>query len=85
MSHESHDLRMYTTRWCADCRRAKHFLSLRDVQFEEINIEEVPEAEAFVRRANHGKAKVPTFEVNGRTFHCSPYDPDKLARELNLS
>jgi len=77
-------IRIYTTRWCPDCRRAKYFLSLRNVHYEEINIEEAPAAEAFVRRANHGKAKVPTFEVNGRTFHCSPYDPDKLARELNL-
>ncbi|MGO9270893.1 MAG: glutaredoxin family protein [Terriglobia bacterium] len=78
------NIRIYSTRWCPDCRRAKYFLSLRHVQFEEINIEEVPEAEAFVRRANHGRAKVPTFEIDGRTFHCSPYDPDKLARELNL-
>jgi len=77
-------IRMYTTRWCPDCRRAKDFLSQRNVAFEEINIEQDPEAERFVLRVNHGKARVPTFEVNGRTFHCSPYDPDKLARELGL-
>jgi hypothetical protein len=44
----------------------------------------MPDAADFVLRANNGKRRVPTFEVDGRTFHCSPYDPDKLSRELGL-
>ncbi|MGH9452806.1 MAG: glutaredoxin family protein [Terriglobia bacterium] len=75
---------MYTTRWCVDCRRAKWFLKERNIPFEEINIEEVDGAEQFVTTANEGKRCVPTFEVNGHTFHCSPYDPAKLCRELGL-
>jgi glutaredoxin len=75
---------MYTTLWCADCHRAKWFLKNRGLAFEEIRIEESAEATEFVLRANHGRRRVPTFEVNGRTFHCSPYDPHKLARELGL-
>lgn len=75
---------MYTTRWCGDCRRAKWFLSHHNVPFEEIDIEDNPQAEDFVLRANHGRRKVPTFELNGRTFHCSPYDPQKLEEELGL-
>jgi mycoredoxin len=78
-------IKIYTTNWCADCRRAKWFLSRRQLAFEEINIEEVPGAEAFVISANHGKRKVPTFDVGGRTFHCSPYDPEKLDRELEIA
>jgi len=35
-------------------------------------------------RANRGRRRVPTFEIDGRTFHCSPYDPNKLAFELGL-
>jgi len=77
-------IRMYTTMWCSDCYRAKRFLQSRGVQFEEINIEEVEGAAEFVLAANHGKRKVPTFEVNGRTFHCSPFDPYQLSRELGL-
>jgi len=76
---------MYTTTYCCDCRRAKRYLNLHQLQFEEINIEEVPGAEEFVILANQGKRKVPTFEVGGRTFHCSPYDPQKLNRELGLA
>ncbi len=77
-------VRMYTTTWCPDCRRAKHFLALHGVRFEEINIEESEGAAEFVMTANQGKRRVPTFEIDGRTFHCSPYDPEKLTRELGL-
>jgi len=75
---------MYTTVWCPDCHRAKAFLKQRGVAFEEINIEHAEGAADFVLNANEGKRRVPTFEVNGRTFHCSPYDPKKLTRELSL-
>lgn len=77
-------IRIYTTLWCADCHRAKWFLKGRGIAFEEIRIDESEDAMNVVLRANHGKRRVPTFEVNGRTFHCSPYDPHKLARELGL-
>ena len=77
-------VRIYTTMWCPDCYRAKSFLKSRGVHFEEINIENVEGAAEFVIAANEGKRKVPTFEVNGRTFHCSPFDPQRLSRELAL-
>ncbi len=78
------NVRIYTTPWCSDCRRAKYFLRLHDIPFEEINIEEVPGAAERVIAVNGGLRKVPTFEVSGRFFHCSPYDPQKLAEELGL-
>jgi len=77
-------IRMYTTQWCPDCVRAKGFLNQRQISFEEISIEKTPGAADFVIRANGGKRRVPTLEVDGRTFHCSPYDPGKLARELGI-
>jgi mycoredoxin len=80
----SYRIRMYTTSSCCDCRRAKSFLREHRLSFEEVNIEEVPGAADFVISVNQGKRKVPTFEVDGRTFHCSPYDPKKLSSELGL-
>jgi len=77
-------IRMYTTSWCPDCHRAKRFLKERGLSFDEINIEQSEGAIEFVMSVNQGKRRVPTFEVNGRTFHCSPYDPRKLSRELGL-
>jgi mycoredoxin len=75
---------MYSTRWCCDCRRAKNFLRERGVQFREVNIDQTPGAEEIVLRANDGKRKVPTIEVDGRFFSMSPFDPEKLAEELQI-
>ena len=41
-------VRIYSTSWCSDCRRAKQFLKERGVQFEEINVDESPDAEDLV-------------------------------------
>ena len=77
-------LKMYSTTWCPDCRRAKRFLTERQIAFEEINIEEAPEAAAWVIEQNQGKRKVPTFDRDGHSFACSPFDAAVLRRELGL-
>jgi mycoredoxin len=77
-------IRVYTTSWCPDSRRAKQFLREHQLPFEEIDIEAHPEAAEFVRRVNNGKRIVPTFDVGGRAFNCSPFDARKLARELEV-
>lgn len=78
------NIKMYTTTWCPDCRAAKNFLRERDVPFEEFDIEEEEGAEEIVIRANAGKRKVPTFEVEGRYFACSPFDPELPSEELGV-
>ena len=75
---------IYTTNWCPDCRYAKAFLRQRGVAYREVNIEEDEAAEQIVLKANDGLRKVPTLEVNGRYFSCSPFDPEELAQELNI-
>jgi glutaredoxin len=75
---------MYSTAWCPDCRRAKTFLKERGVAFREVNIEEDPAGEEIVIKANDGKRVVPTLEVGGRFFACSPFDAKHLAEELNI-
>jgi len=34
------NIRIYTTSWCPDCRKAKQFLEENKLAFEEIDIEE---------------------------------------------
>jgi mycoredoxin len=75
---------IYSTGWCPDCRRAKNFLKERGVEFREVNIEEDPEAEQLVLRANHGKRKVPTLRIGEHYFACSPFNAHKLAEELKI-
>ncbi len=78
------DITIYGTRWCGDCRRAKKFLQERGVAFREVNIDDAPDAEKLVLEVNKGLRKVPTLEVEGRYFACSPFDPNKLADELKI-
>lgn len=79
-------LKMYSTTWCPDCRRAKRFLSERGIAFEEINIEQVDGAAEWVAAHNQGKYKVPTIDCgDGHIFACSPFDPTILRRELKLA
>jgi mycoredoxin len=75
---------IYTTAWCPDCWRTKSFLKQRGVSYREVNIEEDESAEEIVVRANDGKRKVPTLEVAGRYFACSPFDAEQLAEELGI-
>ncbi len=75
---------MYTAAWCGDCRHTKRFLKERGINFREVNVDESPEAEELVMRVNDGRRKVPTLEVDGRFFACSPFDPHQLAEELKI-
>ena len=79
------NIKMYTTTWCSDCRRAKAFLKQHNVEVEEINIEEVEGTAEHVMKLNDGKRKVPTFEVGAKVFNLSPYDERKLRTELGIN
>ncbi|MGH9748137.1 MAG: glutaredoxin family protein [Candidatus Acidiferrales bacterium] len=78
------DITVYSTSWCCDCRRAKQFLRERGIAFKEVNIDDKPEMEEKIIRANNGLRKVPTLEIDGHYFSCSPFDPYRLAEELKI-
>jgi mycoredoxin len=84
MTDSSQKVRMYSSSWCSDCRRAKQFLRARGIEFQEINIDESPDAEQFVLEVNAGRRKVPTFAWNGQYFACSPFDPYLLSEKFNV-
>jgi len=76
---------MYTRVGCEDSDAAREFLKRHQIRFEEVDIDKNQEASKFVISVNEGKRRTPTFNVDGRTFHCSNFDPKKLARELGLA
>ncbi len=53
-------LTMYTTTWCAFCRRLKSQLAAEGIEIAEVNIEEVPGAADYVMSVNGGCKTVPT-------------------------
>lgn len=75
---------MYTKPGCEDSDSAREFLRHHHLPFEEVNIEENSKALQFVITVNEGKKRTPTFEVDCRVFHGSPFDQQKLAQELGL-
>jgi len=77
-------VKMYTTDWCPDCLRAKRFLSERGIEVEEINVDESADAEDLILRVNDGRRVVPTFDLNGEFFSCSPFDPYLLAEKFDI-
>jgi mycoredoxin len=53
-------LTMYTTTWCAFCKRLKSQLARDGIEISEVNIEEDPTAADYVMSVNGGNQTVPT-------------------------
>lgn len=73
---------LYTTRWSADCEKAKQFLDDEGIFYEEIDIEDEPKGARFVESANGGRRIVPTFDIDGTVFSLKPFNWKKLQKEL---
>jgi mycoredoxin len=54
-------IRVYGTKWCPDCRRAKQVLEKNKVSFIWHDIEEDQEAASYVEKVNRGYKSVPTI------------------------
>ena len=53
-------LTMYTTQWCAFCKRLKRQLAADGIEMSEIDIEQDPAAADYVMSVNGGFQTVPT-------------------------
>ena len=52
---------MYSTPWCGYCQRLKAQMTREGIEFVEVDIEQDPEAAAFVEGVNGGNQTVPTL------------------------
>ena len=52
---------IYSTSWCGPCKRLKRQLAELDITYQEIDIEQSPEAAALVESLNNGNQMVPTL------------------------
>lgn len=56
---------MYATRWCPYCARARRLLQSKGIEFEEIDVEDRPEARAeMIERS--GRRTVPQIFIGSR-------------------
>jgi mycoredoxin len=63
---------MYTTPWCGYCQRLKGQLGREDITFDEVDIEQVPEAAQIVENVNGGNQTVPTLVYSDGTAMTNP-------------
>jgi glutaredoxin len=73
---------IYCTDWCPACRRARAYLKVNNIPFEEVNITRDRAAAARVRAMTGGHESTPTFEVGGSVV--VNFDVDKLNKLLGI-
>jgi glutaredoxin 3 len=73
-------VKVYSTNFCPYCNMAKNFLKDKNVQFEEINVQEDKNA-AKEMIEKTGQVGVPVIEINGKTV--IGFDRDQIEKLLN--
>jgi mycoredoxin len=63
---------MYTTRWCAFCKRLKSQLARDGIEITEVDIEREPAAAEYVMSVNGGNQTVPTVVFPDGTALTNP-------------
>jgi mycoredoxin len=63
---------MFSTTWCGYCRRLKTLLDREGIAYTEVNIEQDPDAAAFVEQANGGNQTVPTVLYPDGSVETNP-------------
>ncbi|NNG47338.1 MAG: NrdH-redoxin [Deltaproteobacteria bacterium] len=76
---------MYTTTRCPDCRATKNFLASKGLSYEEINIEENPDAAEIVMKLNDGMKKVPTLDIEGTIVSGDQFHPSRFEKDLQAA
>ena len=81
----SDKIKMYSTPWCGDCRRAKMVFEAEGVEYEEIDISDDTEATAYVEEINHGYRSVPTILFPDGDVLMEPSSPALVKKLRSLS
>jgi mycoredoxin len=68
----SQPVTMYSTQWCAYCRRLKSQLGRDGIEIVEVDIERDPEAANYVISVNGGNMTVPTVVFPDGTVITNP-------------
>ena len=66
------DVTMYSTVWCGYCQRLKAQMTREGITFTEVDIENDPQAAAFVESVNGGNQTVPTVVFPDGTAVTNP-------------
>jgi glutaredoxin len=73
---------MYCTKWCPDCKRARTWLSERNLRYREVDINATPGAAEQVEQWANGNRTTPTFDIDGTII--VDFDEVKLKEVLKI-
>jgi len=82
---ENDSIKVYGTRWCVDCYRAKRILDRYQIAYQWIDINQDPKAKELVGKVNQGKFIVPTLVFEDGSTLSEPSNQElinKLEQEL---
>jgi thioredoxin reductase (NADPH) len=74
---------LYGTGWCQDCKRSKQFFGEQRVPYHYVDIDNDPEAVAFVEKTNNGFRSIPTIVFPDGTVLVEPSNA-QLAEKLGM-
>src|SRR2546430_5148342 len=77
-------LTVYGAPWCPHCKRVKKFLAAHRVGYENVDIDERPEAIETLKALQGGGQIIPTVVYGDETHEVNPSD-EALARHLGLT
>jgi thioredoxin reductase (NADPH) len=83
MESSRHEIVVYGTNWCPDCKRSKQFLGDQRVQYDWVDIERDTEAMLYVERVNDGMRRIPTIQFPDGSVLVEPSNAE-LADKLGL-
>jgi thioredoxin reductase (NADPH) len=84
MSHSDRPLTVYGAPWCPHCKRVKRFLAAHRVAYDNVDIDEHPDAIDTLKGLQGGGQIIPTVVYGDGTLEVNPSD-GALANRLGLS
>jgi mycoredoxin len=82
---DSTQIVMYSGTWCGDCRLAKRVFASCRMPYIEVNVEDDPQATAFVLQINGGMLSVPTILFPDGSWLVEPSAPTLEAKLRAIS
>lgn len=81
---EQPEIVMYSTSWCPDCHRAKHFFDEYGVAYLEVDVDKDEAGLLLVKQLNNGRRVVPTIIFPDGSILVEP-STTALAKKVGVS
>ena len=84
MNDKNAPIIMYAAEWCPDAQRARMFFESHRVPYEWRDIDEIPDAKAYVKEVNDGAVVIPVIVFPDGSILVEPSNR-ALAQKLGMS